>query len=44
MRPAILAVQVLTFVALGLIFLSQGNWKLGTTQLLLAMVQGLMYS
>lgn len=41
---AILAIQVATFIALGCLFLSQGNWRLGTAQILLALVQGVIYS
>jgi hypothetical protein len=40
----ILAVQVLTFVCLGVIFLSRGDWRLGTCQLLLAVVQAVLYT
>jgi hypothetical protein len=41
---ALLTLQVLTFVALGGWFLFQGNWRLGLAQLLLAGVQGVLYS
>lgn len=41
---AILAVQAITFVALGLYFLTHGQAKLGAAQLLLAAVQSLVYS
>lgn len=41
---AILAVQVATFLALGVYFLAAGDWRLGTAQLLLAAVQGVIYS
>lgn len=41
---ATLAIQAITFVALGLYFLSHGHVKLGAAQLLLAAVQGLVYS
>ncbi len=41
---AILVVQVSTFVALGVLFLRDGDWRLGVTQLLLAAVQGIIYS
>lgn len=40
----VLAVQVATFVALGCFFLSRGDWRLGISQLLLATVQGIIYS
>lgn len=41
---AILAVQVLTFIALGVMFLGAGEWRLGVAQLLLAAVQAVIYS
>lgn len=41
---AILAVQVLTFLALGWLFLAAGDWRLGAAQLLLAGVQAIIYS
>lgn len=41
---AVLAVQALTFVALGAMFLKTGDLKLGAAQLLLAAVQALVYS
>jgi len=41
---AILAVQVATFLALGGLFLRDGDWRLGTAQLLLAAVQAVVYS
>jgi hypothetical protein len=41
---ALLSVQVATFLALGAIFLHAGNWRLGTTQLLLAAVQAVIYT
>lgn len=40
----ILTIQVLTFVALGVCFLSIGEWRLGVAQILLAAVQGVIYS
>jgi hypothetical protein len=40
----ILGVQVLTFGALGVMFLVEGNWRLGVAQLLLAAVQAIIYS
>lgn len=40
----LLAVQVGTFLALGLHFLAAGDWRLGTAQLLLAAVQAVVYS
>lgn len=41
---AILAIQVATFVALGVLFLHSGDWRLGVAQLLLAAVQAVIYS
>ena len=40
----VLALQVATYVTLGIMFLVQGNWRFGVTQLLLASVQGIIYS
>lgn len=40
----ILAIQVLTFVALGVIYLCQGEWRLGSAQILLAIVQAVIYT
>ena len=40
----VLSVQVMTFVILGLAFISSGQWRLGVSQLLLATVQALIYS
>lgn len=40
----LLSVQVLTFVGLGAHFLIAGDWRLGSAQLLLAAVQGIIYS
>jgi hypothetical protein len=44
MRTALLVVQVATFVILGVMLCAQGQWKLGAAQLLLAGVQGIIYS
>jgi hypothetical protein len=44
MLPAILSVQVLTFLLLGAHFLVAGDWRLGTAQILLAVVQAVIYS
>lgn len=44
MVTAILTIQVATFVALGVHFLTLGDWRLGTAQLLLAAVQGVIYT
>ncbi|MGH2964409.1 MAG: hypothetical protein ACRDMH_03380 [Solirubrobacterales bacterium] len=41
---AILTVQICTFIALGATFISAGQWRLGTAQLLLALVQLIIYS
>jgi hypothetical protein len=41
---ALLAIQVATFVVLGAIFLARGDWRLGVAQVLLAIVQGVIYS
>ncbi len=40
----ILTVQVLTFFYLGIYFLAIGQWRLGVAQLLLALVQVVIYS
>lgn len=40
----VLVVQVLTFVVLGVWFLQHHNWRLGVAQLLLAVVQAVIYS
>lgn len=40
----VLAVQVATFVALGIYFIADGNWRLGVAQLLLAVVQAVIYA
>ena len=40
----VLAVQVATFGWLGIHFCLTGQWRLGTAQLLLAAVQGIIYS
>lgn len=39
----VLYVQVATFFALGGYFLSHGEWRLGVAQLLLAVVQAVVY-
>lgn len=41
---AVLIVQVLTFIVLGIIFTARGDWRVGSAQLLLAAVQGIVYS
>jgi predicted membrane-bound dolichyl-phosphate-mannose-protein mannosyltransferase len=41
---AILGIQVATFIALGALFVAQGQWRLGGAQLLLAAVQAVIYS
>jgi hypothetical protein len=40
----VLVIQVGTFVALGVSFLVAGQTRLGTAQLLLGLVQGLVFS
>lgn len=40
----VLSVQVATFVVLGIHFILDGNWRLGVAQLLLAVVQAVIYS
>lgn len=40
----LIVVQVCTFVGLGLVFLSSGQWRLGVAQLLLAVVQAVIYA
>lgn len=40
----ILAIQIATFIALGCLFYATGDWRLGTAQLLLGVVQGVVYS
>jgi hypothetical protein len=40
----VLSVQCATFVALGALFIARGDWRLGAAQLLLAAVQGVIYS
>ena len=42
--PAVLGVQVATFAVLGGYYLAHGDWRLGTAQLLLAVVQAVIYS
>lgn len=44
MLGAILVVQMLTFAALGVMFILAGEYRLGVAQLLLAVVQGVIYS
>lgn len=40
----VLVIQVVTFVWLGALFFQRGDWRLGTAQLLLAVVQAVIYS
>lgn len=40
----ILAVQVLTFIALGALFIRDGQVRLGVAQLMLAAVQAVIYT
>lgn len=44
MWQAVLGVQVATFVALGAYFIAHGSARLGVAQLLLAVVQAVIYS
>jgi hypothetical protein len=41
---ALLSVQVASFLALGAIFIHVGDWRLGIAQILLAVVQAVIYS
>lgn len=40
----IFILQILTFVAMGIYFMRNGNPNLGVAQLLLALVQGVIYA
>lgn len=40
---AVLAVQVVTYIVLGVLFLDSGDWRFGVAQFLLAIVQGVIY-
>ena len=40
----VLALQVLTFIALGILFMREGQWRLGACQVMLAGVQAILYS
>ena len=40
----VLGVQVVSFLSMGIYYLTQGNWRLGVSQILLACVQGIIYS
>lgn len=40
----LIAVQVATFVLLGAVFMQQGQWRLGFAQILLAVVQAIIYT
>ncbi len=44
MATAALVIQIGTFLVLGAIFIGSGQWRLGVAQLLLAAVQGVIYS
>lgn len=44
MATIILIIQVATFLALGAMFLASGDWRLGVAQILLAVVQAVIYS
>lgn len=41
---ALLGVQIVTFLGLGVLFLAHGQTRLGIAQLLLAAVQAVIYS
>ena len=41
---AVLALQVATFLALGILFMREGQWRLGAAQCALAFVQAVIYS
>jgi hypothetical protein len=43
LRNAIVTVQALTFVALAAVLYKQGDWKLATAQLMLAIITFLVY-
>ena len=43
-QTIIVGVQAATFVALGVLFVATGDWRLGASQLMLAAVQGLIYA
>lgn len=44
MRTALLCTQVATFIALGLLLVIEGHYRLGAGQLLLAAVQTVIYA
>jgi hypothetical protein len=44
LQISLLAVQVLTFVGLGVTYLALGQWRLGVAQILLAAVQAVIYT
>jgi hypothetical protein len=44
MIGALLALQVATYVGLGVLYLTRGDWRFGVAQLLLAVVQAVIYT
>lgn len=44
MRTALIVAQVVTYVGLGGLLVAQGEWRLGVAQLLLAVVQTLLFA
>lgn len=44
MTKAILVVQTVSFLLMGVLLIRQGQWRLGVAQLLLAAVQAVVYS
>jgi len=42
--PFLIAVQLVTFVMLGILFMDDGQYRLGIAQLLLAIVQAVIYT
>lgn len=44
MRPALVILQGLTFLALGALLLIENQWRLGAAQLLLALVTVIVYA
>lgn len=44
MRVMLIIVQVMTFVLLGGLLCAEGHYRLGAAQLLLAIVQGVIYA
>lgn len=44
MRSGLIVTQVFTYLALGLVLIARGEWKLGLAQWLLAAVQALVFA